>query len=118
MELDVTYGEDIPWYGFKKLLPPTMPEIKNRWQSMCITFRHSVKHMSLYIMAANTAPKQSVRSPRTPPLHFSKDGKFHILQVANLHFSVSRGECLNTILSPCEALGQPHIYPPCEGPQC
>ena len=41
--------------------------------------------------------------PRASPLHFSKDGKFRILQVADLHFSVARGECLNTIISPCEA---------------
>lgn len=40
--------------------------------------------------------------PRAPPLHFSKDGKFRILQVADLHFSVSEGLCRDTILSPCE----------------
>ena len=40
--------------------------------------------------------------PRAAPLHFSRDGKFRILQVADLHFSVSQGTCLDTVLSPCE----------------
>ena len=40
--------------------------------------------------------------PRAPPLHFSRDGRFRILQVADLHFSVSEGTCRDTILSPCE----------------
>jgi hypothetical protein len=46
-ELDVTYGEDVPWYGFEKLSPPTTPEIKNRRQSVYLTFRRGVKRMSL-----------------------------------------------------------------------
>jgi metallophosphoesterase superfamily enzyme len=39
--------------------------------------------------------------PRAPPLHFSHDGKFKILQVADLHYSVSRGKCKDTVLDPC-----------------
>ena len=31
--------------------------------------------------------------PRAHPLHFSDDGKFKILQVADLHYSVSEGSC-------------------------
>ena len=46
-ELDVTYGEDIPWYGFERLYPPTTPEIKNKRQSASITFRRGVKRTSL-----------------------------------------------------------------------
>lgn len=42
-ELDVMYGEDVPWYGFEQLSPPTTPEIKNRRQSVHITFRRGVK---------------------------------------------------------------------------
>lgn len=40
--------------------------------------------------------------PRAPPLHFSHAGKFKILQVADLHYSVSQGLCRDTLLSPCE----------------
>jgi hypothetical protein len=40
--------------------------------------------------------------PRASPLHFSREGKFRILQVADLHFSVSQGLCRDTILSPCD----------------
>lgn len=39
--------------------------------------------------------------PKAPPLHFSHDGRFKILQVADLHFSVARGKCRDTDLVPC-----------------
>ncbi|KAF9563975.1 Metallo-dependent phosphatase [Agrocybe pediades] len=83
-ELDLLYGQDIPWYGFNKLEPPTL-EPGKKVEATWITFRRGVK-----------AP------PRAPPLHFSRSGKFKILQVADLHFSVSQGTCRDTILSPCE----------------
>lgn len=47
------------------------------------------------------APSSAV--PRAPPLHFSDDGRFRILQVADLHYSVSRGVCRDTVLDPCVA---------------
>jgi len=46
-ELDVTYGEDVPWYGFEKLSPPTTPGIKDKRQSAFITFRRGVKRAPL-----------------------------------------------------------------------
>jgi hypothetical protein len=46
-ELDVLFGDDIPWYGFEKLSPPTTPEIKNKRQSTQITFRRGVKRTPL-----------------------------------------------------------------------
>ena len=45
-------------------------------------------------------PQQTV-PPRAPPLHFSRDGKFKILQIADLHFSVSQGRCRDVDFSPC-----------------
>lgn len=84
-ELDVLYGEDTTWYGFDRLEPPTTEQVKNKIEGTYITYRRGVK-----------------RPPRAPPLHFSKDGRFRILQVADLHFSVSQGTCRDTILSPCE----------------
>lgn len=41
-ELDVLWGDDVPWYGFEKLEPPTM-EPTGRVQSTHITFRRGVK---------------------------------------------------------------------------
>ncbi|KAG6810005.1 hypothetical protein H0H92_013730 [Tricholoma furcatifolium] len=82
-ELDVLYGEDVPWYGFEKLEPPTMPE-KGAIQATWITYRRGVKP-----------------PPRAPPLHFSRSGKFKIMQVADLHYSVSQGFCRDTDLEPC-----------------
>ncbi|KAF8075000.1 Metallo-dependent phosphatase-like protein [Lyophyllum atratum] len=83
-ELDVLYGEDVPWYGFEKLNPPTMAE-KGRVEATWITYRRGVK-----------VP------PRAPPLHFSRDGKFKIMQIADLHYSVSQGLCRDTSRNPCE----------------
>ncbi|KAG5653410.1 hypothetical protein H0H81_000697 [Sphagnurus paluster] len=82
-ELDVLYGEDVPWYGFEKLDPPTMPA-KGKVEATWITYRRGVK-----------VP------PRAPPLHFSRNGKFKILQVADLHYSVSQGSCRDTDVTPC-----------------
>ncbi|TFK39994.1 Metallo-dependent phosphatase-like protein [Crucibulum laeve] len=83
-ELDILYGEDVPWYGFEKLEPPTMQE-KGRVEATWLTYRRGVK-----------VP------PRAPPLHFSHSGKFKVLQVADLHYSVSQGICRDTIFNPCE----------------
>ncbi|KAF8892061.1 Metallo-dependent phosphatase-like protein [Infundibulicybe gibba] len=82
-ELDILYGEDVPWYGFEKLEPPTMPE-KGRVEATWLTYRRGVKS-----------------PPKAPPLHFSSSGNFKILQVADLHFSVSQGICRDTDLEPC-----------------
>ncbi|KAF8631933.1 hypothetical protein AX15_002186 [Amanita polypyramis BW_CC] len=77
-ELDVLYGGDVPWYGFEKLQPPTLPKadpIEATW----IMYRRGVKN-----------------PPRAPPLHFSHSGNFKIMQIADLHFSVSQGVCRDT----------------------
>jgi hypothetical protein len=41
-------------------------------------------------------------APRARPLHFSHAGEFKIMQIADLHFSVSHGMCKDTNLSPCK----------------
>ncbi|KAF8643188.1 hypothetical protein AX16_009173 [Volvariella volvacea WC 439] len=84
-ELDVLAGEDVPWYGFEKLEPATTLPQDNRL-SVWLTYRRGVKI-----------------PPKAPPLHFSHDGKFKIMQVADLHYSVSQGVCRDTLLDPCEA---------------
>lgn len=83
-ELDILYGENPAWFGFSKVDPPITAEQEGRIQSVWLTYRRGVK------MPA-----------RAPPLHFSHDGKFKIMQVADLHFSVAPGDCRDTILSPC-----------------
>ena len=45
-ELDVMYGDGIPWYGIDSL-SPTTPEIKNKRKSVYGTFRRGVKRTSL-----------------------------------------------------------------------
>jgi hypothetical protein len=41
-ELDVLYGEDVPWYGFEKLEPATTPE-NGRVEATWLTYRRGVK---------------------------------------------------------------------------
>ena len=41
-----------------------------------------------------------VDAPKPKPLHFKRDGKFKIMQIADLHYSVSRGVCRDTDMSP------------------
>ncbi|KAJ7760525.1 Metallo-dependent phosphatase-like protein [Mycena metata] len=79
-ELDLLYGNDIPWYGFEKLEPATMLQDRKRdVESTWLTMRRGVK-----------------TPPRAPPLHFSHDGRFKILQIADLHYSVAAGTCRDT----------------------
>ncbi|KAF8347706.1 Metallo-dependent phosphatase [Amanita rubescens] len=77
-ELDVLYGDDVPWYEFERLEPPTVAK-KEPVEATWITYRKGVK-----------------TPPHAPPLHFSHSGKFKIMQIADLHFSVSQGSCRET----------------------
>ncbi|KAH9931932.1 Metallo-dependent phosphatase [Fomitopsis serialis] len=84
-ELDVLFGDDQPWYGFEKLDPPVLESMTLlQRQSVWLTYRRGVH-----------AP------PRAPPLHFTRDGRFKIMQIADLHYSVSAGTCRDTPLAPC-----------------
>ncbi|KAG6331867.1 hypothetical protein ID866_7223 [Astraeus odoratus] len=85
-EIDVLFGEDRPWYGFNKVEPAVTAEKEGVVEGVHVTYRRGVQPV-----------------PRAPPLHFSRDGKFKILQVADLHYSVSRGACRDTDITPCHA---------------
>ncbi|KAF9026073.1 Metallo-dependent phosphatase-like protein [Rhodocollybia butyracea] len=91
-EIDVLYGDDVPWWGFERLQSATTPKVEGRTVSTYITIRKGVKPV-----------------PKAPPLHFSRDGKFKILQIADLHYSVSVGRCRD--IRPNSAL-----YTNCDAP--
>lgn len=76
MELDVLYGEDRPWYGFDRMDKPIDGEVEGKSESVWLSYRKGLKPV-----------------PKAPPLHFSHTGRFKILQIADLHFSVSFGAC-------------------------
>ena len=44
-ELDILYGQDLPWYGFEKLNPPTLPA-NSKFDATWLTYRRGVKGMS------------------------------------------------------------------------
>ncbi|KAJ8095182.1 Phosphatase dcr2 [Marasmius tenuissimus] len=85
-EIDLLFGDDVPWYGFEKVEPPTLEGEPGKVESTWITVRRGVKI-----------------PPRAPPLHFSREGKFKIMQIADLHYSVSVGECKDVRFSLCSA---------------
>ncbi|KAG8895808.1 hypothetical protein FRB99_000346 [Tulasnella sp. 403] len=78
-EIDVLYGlgDRVPW-GFQRVNIPVVDGKEGRKgrDAVWVVFRKGMK-----------------RPPRAKPLHFSDDGKFKILQVADLHYSVSQGRC-------------------------
>ncbi|PCH44068.1 Metallo-dependent phosphatase [Wolfiporia cocos MD-104 SS10] len=85
-EIDVLFGDDQPWYGFTRLDPPVSEGTRLlQRESVWITYRRGV-HIP----------------PRAPPLHFTHDGRFKIMQIADLHYSVSVGDCRDTPLAPCK----------------
>lgn len=103
-EIDVLYGEDRPWYGFEKVEPPVTSPKVDMIEGVYVTYRRGVKRKydrcflsKLILFIVHTAV------PKAPPLHFSHEGKFKILQVADLHYSVSHGSCRDTDISPCLA---------------
>ena len=65
-------------------------------QERCETSVNLFLHFMILLDKYFTVP------PRAPPLHFSWEGKFKIMQVADLHFSVRQGICLDTTINPCE----------------
>ena len=44
-ELDILYGQDIPWYGFEKMNPPTLPA-NAKFEATWLTYRRGVKGTS------------------------------------------------------------------------
>ncbi|KAI0642441.1 Metallo-dependent phosphatase [Trametes meyenii] len=82
-EIDALFGWDEPWYGFEKVERAAF-DGANNVEPVWLTYRKGIKP-----------------PPRAPPLHFSRDGKFKIMQVADLHYSVSLGSCRDTARNPC-----------------
>jgi hypothetical protein len=83
-ELDILYGDGRPWYGFRKANRPvvaTTPQAEGVW----VTYRKGVKPV-----------------PKARPLHFSREGTFKIMQVADLHYSVGTGKCLQADIPNCK----------------
>ncbi|KIJ55458.1 hypothetical protein M422DRAFT_151719 [Sphaerobolus stellatus SS14] len=82
-ELDVIYGSGGPMYGFQMLFPEVVKE-NAQIDPATIAYRRGPPEIS-----------------RAPPLHFNHNGTYKILQVADLHFSVSHGKCRDTDLTSC-----------------
>jgi hypothetical protein len=99
-ELDILYGAGRPWYGFEKLEPSITVE-SGRVSSEWITYRKGVKRMSATHFVRYSS-HLCVGPPPAPPLHFSRDGRFKILQVADLHYSIAYTDCRDSLLSPCK----------------
>ncbi|KAH7335387.1 Metallo-dependent phosphatase [Rhizoctonia solani] len=84
-ELDILYGEDEPFWGFKRVEGVIYPGRPGK----------SVP-ISLVARKGYTSP------PRPQPPHFHANGTYKIMQVADLHYSVTHGQCMDTDLKPCD----------------
>lgn len=76
-EVDVLYGSGYPWHGFESV--GVISEGDKRLERAEVTL---------------TARRTPIPLPSLPvePI-FNKDGTFKIMQLADLHFSVTHGEC-------------------------
>lgn len=94
-ELDLLYGDGPAWYGFKKLEGgPTMeassgPGRSNVW----LTYRRGVQRVFSFVISLGLANAGILAPPKAGSLHMTRDGRFKIMQVADLHFSISSGAC-------------------------
>ncbi|CAE6540487.1 unnamed protein product [Rhizoctonia solani] len=84
-ELDVLYGDDEPFWGFKRVEGVIYPGRPGK-----------AVPISLVTRKGYTAP------PRPQPPHFHANGTYKIMQIADLHYSVTHGQCRDTDLKPCD----------------
>ncbi|PLW52856.1 hypothetical protein PCANC_08713 [Puccinia coronata f. sp. avenae] len=80
-EISVLWGNKTdlvqPWWGFQRLNKPVFDG------------DNPMNHIQCDIAVR----RQMVKPETPPPLTFHKDGKFKIMQISDLHFSVSGGQC-------------------------
>lgn len=89
-ELDVVWGSSGTLYGWQRMgedFAEPRDKNKNKDQDEGAEL--------MWRKGAPVAPKAKL------PLTFSTDGKFKILQIADLHFSVSKGKCLDSDWPDC-----------------
>lgn len=102
-EIMVHYGDGRTWYGFDKLPTPVSVGKKGATETVYLSYRRGVRRAYARIdRVKRTSTNSFIVPPRAPALHFSKDGQFKILQIADLHFSVSHGVCRDTQIDNCE----------------
>ncbi|KAL7419143.1 Phosphatase dcr2 [Cryptotrichosporon argae] len=79
-ELDVVYGEDAPFFGFTRVEGgPVTDRKEGRWESVDVAFRRG-----------------NPIAPTAPQPRFHSNGTYKIMQIADLHYSVGKGECRDT----------------------
>ncbi|KAH8979165.1 Metallo-dependent phosphatase [Lactarius hatsudake] len=97
-----TRRRDVPLISDIQLLPsdatpisPLITELDVRLSPPTTEKSARSESVSITVRRGSSAP------PRAPPLHFSHDGRFKIMQIADLHFSVAAGPCRDPT-SPCD----------------
>ncbi|KAJ9094706.1 hypothetical protein QFC21_005863 [Naganishia friedmannii] len=104
-ELDVLYGEQQPFFGFERVKNgPVLPKDSQGKvkESVDLVFRRgNPPDVTAFELAENGV----VVPPLAPPPRFHPNGTYKILQIADLHYSVSDGVCRDTPKRPC--IGDP-----------
>lgn len=116
-EIDVLYGDGPPMYGFDRVRggPMLAGGDGKKWDSVDLVVRKGNPSTSLTrsrsgdrpVVPADPKSRLVVVTPLAVPpyattLRFSTSGEFKIMQIADLHYSVSSGKCRDTSKSPCE----------------
>ncbi|ORX34309.1 Metallo-dependent phosphatase-like protein [Kockovaella imperatae] len=84
-EIDVIYGDADPFYGYHRVVGGKVTEAKaKRWESVDLAVRRG-----------------GYSPPRAKRPVFSSDGRFKIMQIADLHYSVGSGGCRDSDKTPC-----------------
>ncbi|CAD6889320.1 unnamed protein product [Tilletia controversa] len=86
-EVEVVYGPNPPWPGFTEVGTILPTHMKDGTESVTLTIRRT--------------PRPNPTLPQ--PVQFKKDGTFKIVQIGDLHFSVSHEVCRDSEKNPCVA---------------
>jgi hypothetical protein len=108
-EIDVLFGDARPFWGFERVKNGPVVERKpNKWETVDIVVRKgNPSESSSFLDQVDINRSSSHRggcftaTPLASPPRFNEQGKFKIMQIADLHFSVSHGECRDTPKTPC-----------------
>lgn len=92
-EIDVLYGDGPPFFGFHRV--GNGPLLDSKGAGSESSTSHKWDSVDLVYRKGNPIP------PFASTLRFNNKGKFKILQIADLHYSVSAGKCRDTLKSPC-----------------
>lgn len=102
-ELDILYGSARPFFGFERTKNgPILTTDPQKHESVDLVYRRGNPRTFPHPPPSNPPlTPVHVVPPLAPEPRFHPNGTFKIMQIADLHYSVSSGTCRDTRKSPC-----------------